>query len=118
MPQDSCYNKFAAKMPNSARRSQLIAKCRKASGNVRKTEEGNNLKRWGKEQWVDKISGKACGTSSNTEYCRPSKKVSNKTPNMPSGKKLKQKIQEKKQTGMGNKISKATYGGLLYYKNN
>lgn len=111
---DACYKKFAAKMPNSARRSQLIAKCRKSKGQVRKTEKGKSLKRWTKEKWVDKITGKPCGSSNKTEYCRPSKKVSKDTPKIPKGKNLKNKIAEKKKKGMGKRISKARKGGLLY----
>jgi len=52
---DNCYNKVKAsykKFP-SARASQAIAKCRKQSGNVRKTEAGTSLKRWEKEKWKD-----------------------------------------------------------------
>lgn len=113
---DACYRKYAAKMPNSARRSQLMAKCRKSKGQVKKTKAGKSLKEWGEEKWVDKISGKPCGSSDKTEYCRPSKKVSKDTPKMPKGKNLKKKIKEKKATGMGKKISKARLGGILYKK--
>lgn len=111
---DACYRKYAAKMPNSARRSQLMAKCRKSKGQVKKTKKGADLKRWGKEKWKDKISGKACGSGGSTEYCRPSKKVNNKTPNSPTGKKLKSKISEKRKIGMGKRISKSKFGGILY----
>ena len=51
---------------------------------VRKTKEGLALKRWFKEDWKDVKTGKACGRSKGekrgTPYCRPSKKVSSKTP--------------------------------------
>ncbi len=51
---------------------------------VRKTEAGANLKRWFKEKWVDVRSGKPCGRQGGekrgTPYCRPSKRVSSKTP--------------------------------------
>jgi len=39
---------------------------------VRKTAKGAALKRWFKEDWKDVKTGKA--------YCRPSKRVSTKTP--------------------------------------
>jgi len=51
---------------------------------VRKTKAGANLKRWFKEEWVDVRSGKPCGRQKEekrgTPYCRPSKRVSAKTP--------------------------------------
>jgi hypothetical protein len=51
---------------------------------VRKTEKGAALKRWFKEKWVDVRSGKPCGRQAGekrgTPYCRPSKRVSKKTP--------------------------------------
>ena len=45
---DACYSKVKAKYAvfPSARASQAIAKCRKASGNVKKTKAGSDLKRW------------------------------------------------------------------------
>ena len=44
---DACYKKVKAQYDvfPSARASQAIAKCRKASGSVRKTSEGTSLKR-------------------------------------------------------------------------
>ena len=51
---------------------------------VRKTEKGKALKRWFKEDWKDVRTGKSCGRSKGekrgTPYCRPTKKVSSKTP--------------------------------------
>ena len=51
---------------------------------VRKTEKGASLKRWFKEDWKDVRTGKACGRKKGetrgTPYCRPSKRVSAKTP--------------------------------------
>jgi len=51
---------------------------------VRKTKEGAALKRWFKEKWVDVRTGKPCGRRKGekrgTPYCRPSKRVSSKTP--------------------------------------
>lgn len=73
---------------------------------VRKTKEGASLKRWFKEKWVDVRTGKACGRRKGekrgTPYCRPSKRVSSKTPKtaseMSSAEKRK-KINEKKRLG-------------------
>ena len=51
---------------------------------VRKSKAGANLKRWFKEEWKDVRTGKACGRRKGekrgTPYCRPSKRVSYKTP--------------------------------------
>ena len=51
---------------------------------VRKTKSGLALKRWFKEDWKDVRTGKACGRRKGekrgTPYCRPSKRVSSKTP--------------------------------------
>lgn len=51
---------------------------------VRKTQAGANLRRWFKEEWKDVRSGKPCGRQEGekrgTPYCRPSKRVSSRTP--------------------------------------
>jgi hypothetical protein len=51
---------------------------------VRKTKSGLNLKRWFKEDWKDIKTGKPCGRKKGEKrgipYCRPSKRVSSKTP--------------------------------------
>jgi hypothetical protein len=51
---------------------------------VRKTKKGADLRRWFKEKWVDVRTGKPCGRRKGekrgTPYCRPSKRVSGKTP--------------------------------------
>ena len=95
---DACYTKVKSSYAvfPSARASQAIAKCRKAHGDVRKTKKGSNLKRWQKEKWKDKITGKPCGHKGGPEYCRPTKKISKDTPKVPTGKKLTEKINKKK----------------------
>ena len=73
---------------------------------VRKTAKGLALKRWFKEKWVDVRTGKPCGRRKGekrgTPYCRPSKRVSSKTPitarEMTASQKRK-KIAEKKRLG-------------------
>lgn len=107
---DSCYKKVKASYAvfPSARASQAIAKCRKESGKVRKTEAGSNLKRWEKEKWVDTRTGKACGAGGSNEYCRPTKRVSSKTPKTKSeisSSKLAAKKAEKSRVGMGRRVS-------------
>lgn len=73
---------------------------------VRKTKAGAALKRWFKEDWVDVRSGKPCGRKKGenrgTPYCRPSKRVSSKTPVTASELTLSQKrkrIAQKKRLG-------------------
>ena len=78
----------------------------KSGGGVRKTKKGAALKRWFKEDWKDVKTGKACGRKKGdgrgTPYCRPSKRVSEKTPKtsgeMSSAEKAK-KVAEKKRLG-------------------
>lgn len=108
---DACYRKVKASYDvfPSARASQAIAKCRKESGTVRKTEAGTSLKRWEKEKWQDTRTGKACGAGGSNEYCRPTKKVSSKTPKTKSEispSKLAAKKAEKSRVGMGKRVSK------------
>jgi hypothetical protein len=110
MPKDACYKKVKAsyKVFPSARASQAIAKCRKSKGSVRKTEKGSSLKRWEKERWVDTRTGKACGAGGSNEYCRPTKRVSSKTPKTKgemSSSELKRKKAEKSRVGMGRRVS-------------
>lgn len=108
---DACYKKVKAQYDvfPSARASQAIAKCRKASGNVKKGEEGSSLRRWEKEKWQDTRTGKACGAGGKNEYCRPTKRVSSATPKTKSEispSKLASKKAEKSRVGMGNRVSK------------
>jgi hypothetical protein len=108
---DACYKKVKAQYDvfPSARASQAIAKCRKASGSVRKGEEGTSLKRWEKEKWVDTRTGSACGAGGKNEYCRPTKKVSASTPKTKSEispAKLASKKAEKSRVGMGRRVSR------------
>jgi hypothetical protein len=108
---DACYKKVKASYDvfPSARASQAIAKCRKASGNVNKSEKGSSLKRWEKEKWQDTKTGKACGAGGKNEYCRPTSRVSSQTPKTKSEispSKLSAKKAEKSRVGMGNRVSK------------
>ena len=73
---------------------------------VRKTAKGMALKRWFKEDWVDVRSGKPCGRRKGekrgTPYCRPSKRVSKKTPATASeitASQKRKRISQKKRLG-------------------
>jgi len=73
---------------------------------VRKTQAGANLRRWFKEKWIDTRTGKPCGRQKGekrgTPYCRPSKRVSKKTPVTASEMSKSQKasrIKQKKSLG-------------------
>ena len=113
MAKDACYRKVMASYGKwSARAAQATAKCRKASGNVRKTQAGSNLKRWGAEKWQDTKTGKPCGAGGSNEYCRPTRRVSSKTPKTKGemgGGELARKKAEKSRVGMhgafGKKVS-------------
>jgi hypothetical protein len=81
MAKDACYHKIKGSYQvfPSARASQALAKCRKESGDVRKSEKGAALKRWTAEKWTDQ-KGKPCGSGTSGAYCRPTRKVSSATP--------------------------------------
>ena len=72
---------------------------------VRKTKAGANLKRWFKEEWKDE-KGNVCGSekNKNTKVCRPSKRVSSKSPKSWSEMSKREKskvVRAKKKVGMG-----------------
>eukprot|EP00854_Cymbomonas_tetramitiformis_P015622 gene15622-18521_t len=102
MVKDSCYYKVKnqyAVFP-SARASQAIAKCRKEKGAVRKTQAGNDLKRWASEKWVNTDTGKPCGSSERGKpYCRPTKKVSASTATLRHDSAAQRTNQRRKQDG-------------------
>ena len=72
---------------------------------VRKTAAGARLKRWFKEKWKDE-KGNPCGSAKNkrTKVCRPSRRVSSKSPKtwsqMTKAERSKV-IRAKKKVGMG-----------------
>jgi hypothetical protein len=106
---DKCYYraKAAYDVFPSARASQAIAKCRKESGTTRKGAEGKSLKRWEDEKWVDQRTGKPCGAGGKNEYCRPTKRVSSKTPKTRgemTRSELASKLSEKSRVGMGARV--------------
>ena len=74
----------------------------------RKTKAGLALKRWFKEEWKDE-KGNPCGSkkNKNTKKCRPTKKVSSKTPVTWKGvgKRKAAVVAEKKRVGMGKRTS-------------
>lgn len=111
MAKDACYKKVKAQYAvfPSARASQAIAKCRKGKGQVKKTKKGTELKRWQAEKWQDTKTGKPCGAGGKNEYCRPTKRVSSKTPKTKSElspSKLAAKKAEKSRVGMGRRVKK------------
>ena len=109
MAKDACYKKVKrrVKVFPSARASQQIAKCRKSKGQVKKSAKGASLKRWDKEKWEDTKTGKPCGKGGKTEYCRPTKRLSSKTPKTKSEmtkSQLAKKKAEKRKVGMGRRV--------------
>ena len=72
---------------------------------VRKSKDGLALKRWFSEDWKDQ-DGNECGSpkGDKVKKCRPSKRVSSKTPKTwreIGSKKKKKIVAEKKRVGMG-----------------
>lgn len=96
---DACAKKVkkSVKVWPSARASQMVAKCRKKRGIVHKGKKGTSLRRWQREKWVDTITNKPCGHPGGPEYCRPSEKVSKKTPVMNPKNKIEN--QKRKKSG-------------------
>lgn len=73
---------------------------------VLKSKKGAALRRWFREDWKDVRTGKACGRRKGekrgTPYCRPTKRVSSKTPKTSSemsASEKRKKIAEKKRLG-------------------
>ena len=73
---------------------------------VLKSKKGAALRRWFREDWKDVRTGKACGRSKGekrgTPYCRPTKRISSKTPKTASemsASEKRKKIAEKKRLG-------------------
>jgi hypothetical protein len=99
---DECAKKVKARVKvwPSARASQQVAKCRKAKGKPRKGKKGSDLKRWDKEEWKNTKTGESCGNSKKGKgYCRPTKKVSSKTPKTKSEMKPSQvKVNQKRKS--------------------
>jgi hypothetical protein len=81
---------------------------------IRKTQRGSSLKRWFSEKWTDE-KGNECGSpkGDKVKKCRPSKRVSSKTPvtwSEMSSKKKKKAIAEKKRVGMGKRTKSIKNG--------
>ena len=107
---DACYKKIKRqyKVFPSARASQAIAKCRKGKGKTTKSKEGASLRRWQREKWVDTRTGKPCGAKTNkAQYCRPSRKVSSKTPRTRSELTSKQKRAGERSKSAGQRAAAA-----------
>lgn len=107
---DACYHSVKSRYKTfpSARASQALAKCRKKKGQVRKTAKGQSLKRWEKEDWKNE-RGKDCGDDSKGKgYCRPTKKVSKKTPKTRSELTTAQKAAAQRRKSLG--LRAKTYG--------
>lgn len=73
---------------------------------VLKSKKGAALRRWFREDWKDVRTGKPCGRRKGekrgTPYCRPTKRVSSKTPKTSSemsASEKRKKIAEKKRLG-------------------
>jgi hypothetical protein len=85
---------------------------------VRKTAKGAALKRWFEEKWTDQ-HGRECGSpkTKGIKKCRPSKKISGKTPKTWSQVDKNKEVAKKRRVGMGNRTSKAKHGGEACFTN-
>lgn len=77
---------------------------------VRKTKRGLALKRWFSENWTDQ-DGNPCGSpkGDKVKKCRPSRRVSSRTPvtwSQMSPRQKKRAVAEKKRVGMGKRTKK------------
>ena len=92
------------------RNAESVEQGRRSDMGVRKGKAGANLKRWFKEKWTDQ-NGRPCGSkkTKGVKKCRPSKKISKKTPKTwkQVGKKKKALVAEKRRVGMGRRTTKA-----------
>ena len=92
------------------RNAENVEQGRRSDMGVRKGKAGANLKRWFKEKWTDQ-NGRPCGSkkTKGVKKCRPSKKISKKTPKTwkQVGKKKKALVAEKRRVGMGRRTKKA-----------
>ena len=92
------------------RSAESVEQGRRSDMGVRKGKAGANLKRWFKEKWTDQ-NGRPCGSkkTKGVKKCRPSKKISKKTPKTwkQVGKKKKALVAEKRRVGMGRRTKKA-----------
>jgi hypothetical protein len=111
MVDDACAREAKRKFRvyPSARAGQFIAKCRRAHGHVRKTEAGKSLRRWQREKWVNTKTGRPCGNSRDrNEYCRPTKRVSSKTPKTASEMSAAEKRRHGREKSSGARASRAS----------
>jgi len=89
--------------PSAYASGQLVRLYKKKGGKYRYTRFGN-LKRWFKEKWINVCTGKPCGRKRSSPkkypYCRPSRRVSRKTPTTSrelSRKEIKKRCRKKHQ---------------------
>ena len=82
----SLVKRRVKRWPSAYASAQVVRLYKQKGGKykcVKKLSFGN-LKRWFKEKWVNVCTGKPCGrkksSPKNYPYCRPSKRVSSKTP--------------------------------------
>jgi len=80
----SSVKRRVKRWPSAYASGQLVRMYKKKGGKYRCSKFGS-LDRWFKERWVDVCTGKPCGRKKSGDkrkypYCRPSRKISSKTP--------------------------------------
>jgi hypothetical protein len=76
--------KSVAVWPSAYASGQVVSQYKNAGGRYRYVPIETNLDRWFKEKWIDVCTNKPCGRKQSSikdyPYCRPSIRVSDKTP--------------------------------------
>jgi hypothetical protein len=102
---------FGKKEPNCVKKEAKLPDegfSTKKQMDVRVEDVDENLKRWFDEKWTDQ-HGRSCGNkkTKGVKKCRPSKKVSGKTPKTWKQVDKKKEVAKKRRVGMGKRTTKA-----------
>lgn len=103
-------SKFRGDWPSAYGSAWLVREYKKRGG----TYEDGGLKRWFKEEWTNQ-EGKECGSGSTSSEpkCRPSKRISDKTPKtwgeMSKSEKKKAVVDKNKATKSGKQFGKLRF---------
>ena len=75
-----------ARWPSAYASGQVVKMYRRLGGKYKGKRSSSSLSRWYKERWMDVCTGKPCGRKRSSKkgypYCRPSRKISSKTPKL------------------------------------
>ena len=102
---------FGKRVPNCVKKEAKLPTSgfsTKKQMDVREEDVDENLKRWFDEKWTDQ-HGRSCGNkkTKGVKKCRPSRKVSGKTPKTWRQVDKKKEVAKKRKVGMGKRTTKA-----------